>query len=478
MLDPSVPILWVCAYAIHSTVLVGLVWLLLRVWRVRSLPVREALWTVALFGGLATATAQVRLGLASWTIDLEMPGSWFAAARETHGSAGSEAGHRGARGEPALLVLRTGEAYARTPPAEVEPSGRADAGRAAIEATGPAGSGPNAWMLLCAAVLALASVSSLVLTTVCGLRDRTDVRDRSWLAELERLRVRAGLNRRVRLTHSRRLASPVAFGLVRPEICVPSRSLGELSPPLLRAMLAHEMAHLVRGDPLRLLFARLVETVFFFQPLNRLARHRLFEVVESRCDAWAVQRTGHGVALAECLAEVAGWLSEARLERGVAMARSRSSLARRVRSLLSDGEALAEEVRWRRAAPAAALLLPLVTIAAPAIGGSHPRGAEVGSAPASAPGGRTLRHEAEALEREIESLARQVNELRAVMLAAPAARPWLGALERIERRLESLDERRRALRALRRLLMRGDGLAPEHAADERHPYEPAEASGR
>ena len=39
-------------------------------------------------------------------------------------------------------------------------------------------------------------------------------------------------------------------------------------------MLAHEIAHLVRRDPQWLVLARAIEMVFFFQPLNRLARRR------------------------------------------------------------------------------------------------------------------------------------------------------------------------------------------------------------
>ena len=56
-------------------------------------------------------------------------------------------------------------------------------------------------------------------------------------------------------------------------------------------MLAHEVAHLVRRDPHWLVAARVIETVLFVQPLNRLARLRLQEVAEYLSDDWAMART-------------------------------------------------------------------------------------------------------------------------------------------------------------------------------------------
>ena len=76
-------------------------------------------------------------------------------------------------------------------------------------------------------------------------------------------------------------------------------------------MLAHEVAHLVRRDPEWLVAARAIEMVLFFQPLNRLARHRMQEVAEYLCDDWAVARTSRPVTMAKCLAAVAEWVGRA-----------------------------------------------------------------------------------------------------------------------------------------------------------------------
>ena len=47
---------WLLTYAVHSTVLLVLAWLVAG--RIRSHRVREALWKTALFGGFLTATGQ------------------------------------------------------------------------------------------------------------------------------------------------------------------------------------------------------------------------------------------------------------------------------------------------------------------------------------------------------------------------------------------------------------------------------------
>ncbi len=115
-----------------------------------------------------------------------------------------------------------------------------------------------------------------------------------------------GTVRPLRLTHSEQLTSPIALG--PSEICVPDRALDGLTPDQQEAMLAHEMAHLVRRDPLWIKVFALFEIVFFFQPLNMWARKRQQAAAEHLCDAWAVRKTGKPNALASCLVEVAGWM--------------------------------------------------------------------------------------------------------------------------------------------------------------------------
>ena len=170
-----------------------------------------------------------------------------------------------------------------------------------------------------------------------ALRDRTSVTDPALLALQADLAAAAGLRRSPRLTVSGAIAGPMAIGLR--EICLPARAARELTPSQMRGLLAHETAHLRRGDLLWLRAFGLLDAVFFFQPLQGLIRNRFRAAAEELCDDWAAARSGGGVALAQCLERVATWVAgSGPAPVGVAaLAESGSALVRRVERLLGMG---------------------------------------------------------------------------------------------------------------------------------------------
>src|SRR5690606_28435740 len=133
-----------------------------------------------------------------------------------------------------------------------------------------------------------------------------------------------------------------------------------------------ELAHLARRDPAWLLGTMVLECVFFFQPLQRIARLRLRETMEYRADGWAVRVAGGQLSLARCLAEVARWVPPAGpvVAGEVAMAEGGSPLLSRVRRLLER-----EPEPERRAAAriaAAVALVAAAAVLAPAVSASDP----------------------------------------------------------------------------------------------------------
>ena len=64
---------WLLTYALHSTLVLGGVWLLRARGPVRSLLLRDLFWKAALVGGLLTATAQTALRQGSWGEALALP---------------------------------------------------------------------------------------------------------------------------------------------------------------------------------------------------------------------------------------------------------------------------------------------------------------------------------------------------------------------------------------------------------------------
>jgi photosystem II stability/assembly factor-like uncharacterized protein len=199
-----------------------------------------------------------------------------------------------------------------------------------------------------------------------SLKHRCAVSDDKLVAMLSQLCCTGGVRRPVRLTCSPHISSPITLSAT--EICLPQRVLTEFSAEQQESLLAHELAHVVRRDPAWLLVCGVLESLFFFQPLFRLARRQVQECAEYLCDDWTARCTGGGLALARCLVKVAVWPhSHAQAVPVPGMARNVSNLERRVRRLLDDSQVgQVDPLRWWWAATIVGILV-LIWYAAPAI---------------------------------------------------------------------------------------------------------------
>jgi beta-lactamase regulating signal transducer with metallopeptidase domain len=208
-----------------------------------------------------------------------------------------------------------------------------------------------------------------------SLGPRRIVADRELAERFNRVAERLGVRNAPTLTLSGEMNSPVALG--RTEICLPERIVTELRPDEQESVIAHEIAHVVRRDPLWLLAAVTVESILFFQPLNRVARMHIQEEAEFLADDLAVARASSSLTLARCLARVAEWMTSSRELLAPAFVEQKSSLAARVKRLL---ESASEHSSARHASVvrvAVALVLPvIVLVVAPGFtaGGNRPWG--------------------------------------------------------------------------------------------------------
>ncbi|MBN8230882.1 biotin transporter BioY [Corallococcus macrosporus] len=110
--------------------------------------------------------------------------------------------------------------------------------------------------------------------------------------EAEFLANEAGLRRPPTLLVSDEVVSPLAAGLVSPVIVLPAKAVRDLPEDALRMALAHEVAHLRRGDLWLGWVPALAETVLFFHPLARQAAREYALAREEACDAEALRLTG------------------------------------------------------------------------------------------------------------------------------------------------------------------------------------------
>jgi Zn-dependent protease with chaperone function len=168
---------------------------------------------------------------------------------------------------------------------------------------------------------------------------------------------------RVTLSCSRTLRVPVAFAR---EICVPVRALRELPDDELRALLAHEAAHVVRRDAVWLMIAAAVRAVGWWQPLNLVAAARLRLAMELCCDERAAAEPRERAALARCLVKVAEWNVRPLNDDSAVvatMASRGSALRRRLESLLDDAPRRRERHPVDPWLAVATVALPLVCVA-------------------------------------------------------------------------------------------------------------------
>jgi len=341
---------WSLTYLLHSTLLLGAAFLFVRALGRGRYAAKEWIWKTALIGGLLTSGLQVGLALdpafGRWSVFTTEPASGSATASLTGGVSDAA---------PAEGAVRRGDSDAGEV-ALVLPGLTRDArGQNALTLHSLWRDGLLAlWTL--GALLGAALLCFAWSRIVDRLSGRTELVSGPAVDSLRELARRAGLPRRPRLCTSPRITSPATIGVFLPQILLPERALNELTPAQQEAMLAHELAHIVRRDPQWSFFTRFIERLCFVQPLNRVARKALAEIAEYQSDDFAVRITGRELELARCLTEVAGWRIEER--EGIAllpMAGRGSQLSERVQRLLHPKPTK----KPRRPSP---LLLPCATL--------------------------------------------------------------------------------------------------------------------
>jgi beta-lactamase regulating signal transducer with metallopeptidase domain len=308
---------WLVTYLCHSTILLLGVRLLLAP-RITDRRVADVLWKAAMFGGIVTTSVALanpsRPALGKYEASAVLDARLWTQAHSA--AALSVAGIVPDTAAPG--IVRTDRFAARVPNAYA-PLRYVPAILVVL------------WLgyatLVLGRVVRATSGARRALGPRQPLPGDDDARFRTVLAQM-------GHTRAVHFTVSEALASPVALG--GNEITVPRRLLTELDVDDQRSVVAHEVAHLVRRDPQWLLGAAAVESLFFFQPLHRMARRHWQDNAEYLCDALVARRPGMALPLARALTSIAEWLDGDRALYAPALAEPSTSLVGRVRALLDD----------------------------------------------------------------------------------------------------------------------------------------------
>lgn len=146
---------------------------------------------------------------------------------------------------------------------------------------------------------------------------------------------RAGLKRAVTLLMCEGLVGPSVVGILRPAILVPAGWFLNLPPAHVEALLAHELAHVLRHDYAVNLLQSLLEVVLFYHPGVWWLSRRIRAERELACDTFAVRLMGDALPLAEALTTLERrGLGRAPLEPAPAPAAHGGSLMERISHLL------------------------------------------------------------------------------------------------------------------------------------------------
>jgi hypothetical protein len=94
---------------------------------------------------------------------------------------------------------------------------------------------------------------------------------------------------------------PSVVGVLRPRILIPPSTAGSLRTEELASVLAHELAHVRRRDPLTGILQALIESLFWFHPAVRALGRRVRAEREHCCDALVVMAVGNPVGYARAL---------------------------------------------------------------------------------------------------------------------------------------------------------------------------------
>jgi beta-lactamase regulating signal transducer with metallopeptidase domain/tetratricopeptide (TPR) repeat protein len=194
-------------------------------------------------------------------------------ARPAAGAADAQAGVHAA---PVWLATGT------TPvPASILPAGAPDT----PDTPGTPVTWPVRIALIAAAIAAvLLARVAIGMAVVAWITARAeDVRDPAIREVFDEVCDRMGVHGAIRLAMSERVGVPAIAGVVRPTLVLPPDA-ASWDAGKLRVVFLHEMAHVLRGDGVGLLLARLTTALYWFHPLAWLLVRESRRDSERACD--------------------------------------------------------------------------------------------------------------------------------------------------------------------------------------------------
>ncbi len=237
------------------------------------------------------------------------------------------------------------------------------------------------WLAGTTAALATLLVSLVRARRLAGIAQELD--DHAWRHAAMRIAARLGMRRAPRLLVSRHVGSPMAGGVWSPVVFLPA-TIETWNAERRDVVLAHEMAHLAGGDPLRHVLARVAVALYWFHPFVWIAAWQSSVAREQACDEAVLALGTTPSAYARVLLDLAESMDPPVSGVAALPMVERSLLETRLMTILTNDTRAVEKRRILIPAIAvAALTLPLAA-AQPAQTSQAPNVAQAAEVPAAA----------------------------------------------------------------------------------------------
>lgn len=128
--------------------------------------------------------------------------------------------------------------------------------------------------------------------------------DKEWMKILNELADKLNIKRKVQAYFSPYIKTPLTVGSIKPFILFPVSVFTGFTPKEIEAIIAHELAHVIRNDYFFNILQSVLEIFFFYNPAVWIISSQIRNERENSCDNIAIEITGDKVAYAKALAGI------------------------------------------------------------------------------------------------------------------------------------------------------------------------------
>ncbi len=125
-----------------------------------------------------------------------------------------------------------------------------------------------------------------------------------WENRFGELSKRLGIKQKVQLLESALVRVPMVIGYLKPVVLLPLGALNGVPAAQMEAILAHELAHILRRDYFVNMIQSLLEVIFFYHPVVWWLSGNIRIERENTCDDIAITITGNNMEFAKALTRI------------------------------------------------------------------------------------------------------------------------------------------------------------------------------